>query len=269
MVDRVICYRPPSTIAATETDSGSGTNDGVVDVDAIADWLAARIDASVSVRDRFLEEHRTDDLAERFAEARVTSPYERDTGNTMLGTIRYEERALENPDREGGVLYDGGQIQRTLNSALPADERGLETLHVAVLDRAIGTWGAHDGRWHKRVNVLGQPALISVPGLYEAPAKPEVYYKEKQRHALLSGDAPPREVLENQVDGEFLVENDPRTTDALKGYVLQAYHYLQRGEAFCDREGCRLYNAHYHEGLIDAQLRDPEFCSEHARLYGT
>jgi len=252
MVEQVICYHAPTTVA---------------DVDAIADWLRARIDADVAVRDRFLEAHRTEDLAERFAEARVTAPYDRETGNTMLGTIRYEERALEHPEREGGVLYDGVQIQRALNAALPAAERGLETLHIPILDRVIGTWGDHDGRWHKRVTVLGQPALVSVPGLYEAPAKPEAYYKEKQRHALLSGDAPPREVLENQVEGDFLVADDPRTTDALCGYVLAAYHYLETGEAFCDREGCRLFNAHSHEDLIDAQLREPAFCSEHARLY--
>jgi len=69
-------------------------------------------------------------------------------------------------------------------------------------------------------------------GALRGPREAEDYYKEKQRHALLSGDAPPREVLENQVDGEFLVEDDPRTTDALKGYALQASHYLETGEAF-------------------------------------
>ncbi|WP_207588467.1 DUF7001 family protein [Halomontanus rarus] len=253
MIERVILYRAPTTVA---------------DVDEIADWLRDRLEATVTVRDRFLDVHRTDELAERFAEARVLSPHDPETGNTMLGTIRYEERALENPERGGGVLYDGGQIQRALNVALPEDERGLETLHVAVLDRAVGTWGDHDGRWHKRVNVLGQPAVVSVPGLYEAPAKPEEYYKEKQRHALLSGDSPPREVLENQVEGEFLIENDPRTTDALKGYVLQAVHYLETGEAFCESAACRLFNAHYHEDLIEAQLRDPAFCDAHARRYG-
>ncbi|APX95469.1 DUF7001 family protein [Natronorubrum daqingense] len=253
MVDSVILYRAPST---------------VVETDELGDWLESRIEGSVTVRDRFLDVHGNDELAERFAQVRVRSPHDRETGNTMLGTVRYEERALEDPEREGGVLYDGVQIQRALNAALPADERGLETLHLPILDRAIGTWGSHDGRWHKRVNVLGQPALVSVPGLYEAPAKPESYYKEQQRHAFLSGDTPPREVLENQVDGEFLIEDDPRTTDALKGYALQAYHYLETGEAFCDREGCRLFNAHYHEDLIDAQLREPLFCPDHDRVYG-
>ncbi|MEF8851771.1 MAG: DUF6775 family putative metallopeptidase [Haloarculaceae archaeon] len=258
-MDAVTLYRAPTTVA---------------DADAIADWLAARVDADVTVRDRFLSRYGTaegdadSDLAESFAETRVLSPDERETGNTMVGIVRYEERALENPERAGGVIYDGLAVQEILGGLLPADERGLGHLHVPLLDRVLGTWGDHDGRWHKRVNVLGQPGLVSVPGLYEAPAKPEQYYKEQQKHALLSGGAPPREVLENEVEGEFLVADDPRTTDALKGYVLQTYHYLATGESFCDDERCRLSNPHRQPGVVQAQLRDPEFCPEHAELYG-
>jgi hypothetical protein len=253
MVDSVTLYRAPTTEA---------------DIDEMAAWLRDRVAASVAVRDRFLEVHQSESLPETFAEARVRSPSERATGNTMLGTIRYEQRALDEPAREGGVLYDGAAIQRALNAQLPASERSLSHLHVAVLDRALGTWGDHDGRWHKRVSVLGQPALLSVPGLYEAPAKPEAYYEEKQRHSLLSGDPPPREVLENRVDGSFLVEDDPRTTDALAGYALQALDYLETGTAFCSDPSCRLYNAHTHEELIEAQLRQPAFCERHAAVYG-
>ncbi|MFB6143053.1 MAG: DUF6775 family putative metallopeptidase [Halorientalis sp.] len=250
--DRVTLYRAPSTAA---------------DADAIADWLAERVPATVAVRDRFLATHADEDLPEALAAARVLSPYERETGNTMLGVVRYEERALEDPERAGGVLYDGLAVQAALRRRLPADERGLDHLHVPLLDRALGTWGDHDGRWHKRVNVLGQPALVSVPGLYEGPAKPEAYYEAKQRHALLSGDAPPREVLEAEVEGEFLVADDPRTTDALKGYVLQAYHLLATGEAFCEEAGCRLANPHRQPGVVEAQLRDPAFCPVHAERY--
>ncbi|KYH27489.1 hypothetical protein HAPAU_01570 [Halalkalicoccus paucihalophilus] len=252
MVERLTLYRAPTTAC---------------EIEGIADWLRERIDAEVAIRERFLDLYGHDGLAERFAEARVLDPYDRETGNTMLGIVRYEERALKNPERAGGVLYDGLAVQRALNDALPAEERGLSHLHVPVLDRALATWGAHDGRWHKRVNVLGQPAPISVPGLYEAPAKPEAYYREQQRHALLGGDTPLREVLETEVDGEFLVEDDPRTTEALGGYVLSAYHYLRTGEAFCERPGCRLYNAHRQPELIEAQLRDPPFCARHAESY--
>ncbi|WP_336325386.1 DUF7001 family protein [Halovenus sp. HT40] len=252
MVEQVTLYRAPSTVA----DAGE-----------IAGWLDDRIEPSVDVRERFTATRADDELAEEFAKTRVLSPYDRDTGNTMLGIVRYEQRALDSPEQAGGVIYDGLAVQRLLGERLPDGERGLDHLHIVLTSRALGTWGDHDGRWHKRVNVLGQPALVSVPGLYEAPAKPESYYKEKQKHALVSGDTPPREVLESQVEGDFLVEDDPRTTDALKGYVLQAFHYLETGEGFCVTDGCRLANPHRQPGVIDAQLRDPEFCSKHNDLY--
>ena len=74
-------------------------------------------------------------------------------------------------------------------------------------------------------------------------------------------------MLENEVEGEFLIENDPRTTEALKGYALSAYHYLETGEAFCEHEGCRLYNAHRQPELIEAQLRGDDFCAKHVERY--
>jgi len=226
MVEHVTLHRAPTTPA----DSGE-----------IAAWLRDRIEPAVDIRERFTEEHGDGELAEGFAETRVLSPYERETGNTMLGIVRYEQRALDSPEQAGGVIYDGLAVQRLLGDRLPEGERGLDHLHIMLTSRVLGTWGDHDGRWHKRVNVLGQPALVSVPGLYEGPAKPKSYYKEKQKHALVSGSTPPREVLESQVEGDFLIEDDPRTTDALKGYVLQAVHYLETGESFCE-EGCRLAN---------------------------
>lgn len=248
MVGHISLYRAPTTVA---------------DADAIAGWLRERV-ADVSLEDRFLD-GADDDLAEAFARARVLSPYKRETGSEMLGVVRYEERALSNPERAGGVIYDGRAVQDALRERLPADS--IDHAHVILLDRVLGTWGAHDGRWHKRVSVLGQPALVSIPGLYEAPAKPKAYYEEQQRHAFMSGDTPPREVLETEVEGEFLIEDDPRTTDALKGYVLSAIHYLATGDAFCENERCRLSNPHRQPGVINAQLREPAFCPEHAELY--
>ena len=253
MVETVTLYRAPTTPA---------------DADAIADWLRDRVDAEVRVRDRLLGSVGDPDaLAGALAAARVTDPYDPETGTTLVGIVRYEERALEHPDRAGGVVYDGQAVGRALNARLP-DRQGLAHLHVPLLDRVLGTWGDHDGRWHKRVAVLGQPSPISVPGLYEAPAKPEAYYEAKSKRAMLTGDAPPREVLEAEIEGDFLVGDDPRTTDVLKGYVLAAYHYLETGEAFCADPDCRLYDAHRQPALLNAQLRGSAFCEGHAEQYG-
>ena len=274
---RVTLYRSP-TAAADGVEHHPSSGRVPVDADEIAAWLRERVHGEVTVRDPLLDHLRDADvdetdggpgagsLARAFAEARVLSPYDRETGTTMLGAVRYEERALDDPGRSGGVLYDGLAVRRALNARLPADPTDAH-LHVALTERALATWGDHDGRWHKRVSVLGQPSLVSVPGLYEAPAKPEAYYEEKGRHAMLSGDAPPREVLEAAVEGDYLVEDDPRTTEALKGYVLQAVDFVATGEAFCDDPDCRLYNAHRQEELVRAQLRDPPFCSRHAAAY--
>ena len=238
-----------------------------LEVDEIADWLQARLCLPVDTRGRFVESRVTDELVESFARARVRSPYDRETGSTMYGILRYEERVLDDPRRGGGVMYDGLALQRALNQLLSRDERGLEHAHIVFLDRVIGTWGDHDGRWHKRIVVMGHPAIVSVPGLAEAPAKPEEYYRRKQQSAMLTGDAPPRELLESELEEDVLVEHDPRTTEALKGYALSAIHYLETGESFCSNPQCRLSNPHRHEGVLEAQLTDPAFCEEHAALY--
>lgn len=238
------------------------------DVDEIGSWLEERLDQSIEIRERFFDLFRDDDLATDFARARVHSPFDRDTGSTMYGIIQYEERLLDHPERGGGVLYDGMAIQRTCNRLLPAEERAIGTPHIIALDRHLATWGDHDGRWHKRIAILGQPTLLSIPGLAEAPAKPEAYYQLKQRHALVSGDSPPREVLESAIDEDVIVPGDPRTTDGFKGYALAAVHLLETGEAFCSEPSCRLYNGHRHAEVIRAQFEPPEFCEDHREMYG-
>lgn len=254
MLEETYLYQAPST---------------VVEEAAVKTWLEAKTETPVRIRPRLLAGYdECSEVVSGFASARVLSPYRRETGNQMEGILRYERRAIASPDRAGGVLYDGQQLQTVLRSLLPEKERTLDRLHLILLDRPIATWGEHDGRWHKRISILGQPTLISIPGLYEAPAKPRAYYENKQRHAMAYGSTPPREVLESASEGAFLVEDDPRTTEVLVGYLLQAYHYRATGEAFCDSSTCRLFNAHRHPDMLEAQLGSPEFCDRHQDRYG-
>ncbi len=56
-------------------------------------------------------------------------------------------------------------------------------------------------------------------------------------------------------------------TEVIKGYLLQALFYHAAGDPFCPDENCRLFNAHWQEQLIRAQLGDgAELCSRHGAM---
>ena len=48
---------------------------------------------------------------------------------------------------------------------------------------------------------------------------------------------------------------------------MQAVFYSLTGNPFCEDKGCRLYNAHWQEDAIFAQLESGyEFCKEHTKF---
>jgi len=60
-------------------------------------------------------------------------------------------------------------------------------------------------------------------------------------------------------------------TEVIKGYIMQALFYYVVGDPFCDNHQCRLFNAHWQEDLIRAQLKTDadchsEFCSLHQKV---
>ncbi|MEE9365582.1 MAG: DUF6775 family putative metallopeptidase, partial [Dehalococcoidales bacterium] len=110
------------------------------------------------------------------------------------------------------------------------------------------------------------PSVISTTGIIEAPAKPREYYLLKQQYERL-GKAP--DELKERYRGRFIDYGDERLTEVAKGYAMQAVFYSLVGEPFCEDKGCRLYNAHWQEDLIFAQLESGyEFCPRHAELLG-
>jgi len=108
------------------------------------------------------------------------------------------------------------------------------------------------------------PSLISTSGLVEAPAKPREYYLLKQQYEKLGKDLTE---LKASFSRRFIDYGDKRLTEVAKGYVMQAVFYLLTGNPFCEDKGCRLYNAHWQEELIFAQLESEyEFCQRHTQL---
>jgi hypothetical protein len=158
-----------------------------------------------------------------------------------------------------GVVYDGVKIVSIFSELLPEEEFNLEWCHIVITNQLVSSWDTRDKRYHLRVGIYGFPSLLSVPGIIEAPAKPKEFYL-KLRLGIN------REIVKQEMKSRFIDYKDERLTEILKGYVLQALFFHLIGEPFCSFSYCRLYNAHWQEELICAQLEGEEFCEFHYKL---
>jgi hypothetical protein len=199
-------------------------------------------------------------LAEKFAGIKVVNPRQRKRDIPPLpGEIEYEQRRLVNRVRQPwGILYDAELFLEIYNALLPHEEVGMHVLHLAVTNQLFGTWDKADMRYHARTSIYGFPSILSTTGLVEAPAKSRTYYQSRQLGFS-------NELLDAHAQGEFLVHDDQRLTEVMKGYVLQALLYCLEGDPFCADRNCRLYNAHWQHELLHAQLYAPyELCLPHS-----
>ena len=203
-------------------------------------------------------------LARKIAETKV-----RDAMNPnlriepLLGEIEFERKLLLNSRlRLTGVLYDGFRLQAVTRELIPREELNVEHAHIVFTNRLFGTFDQGDGRYHAHVSVYGFPSLVSTTGIVEAPAKPKEYYTMRRGYAAL-GMAVPIEELKEKFRGRFIDYDDERLTEVIKGYVMQALFYHLKLDPFCDDMKCRLFNAHWQEEVLEAQLSQPEFCERH------
>lgn len=205
-------------------------------------------------------------LATDFARSKVRNPSSRDFDFAPLpGEVEFERRRLTDPEsRAWGILYDGLRMMDILHRLLPREERGLAHIHVVFTNQLFGTWDEGDQRYHARVCVYGFPSLLSTTGVVEAPAKPREYYLLKQQYASLGMQDAAAVGLHTEFQGRFIDHDDERLTDVMKGYVVQAILHGLHIDPFCEDKGCRLYNAHWQQELISAQIEGPyEFCPRH------
>ena len=197
-------------------------------------------------------------LAQAFAGARVRDlTAQEDTDTVSYGEVEYEKRRLlDTAIKALGILYDGQKLAAIYADVIGEDQLTVENVHVIFTNQLFGTWDDNDKRYHARVAVYGYPSLISTSGVVEAPARPREFYLKRRL-----GIDPIQ--LKEEFRGRFIDYDDPRLTTVLKGYVAQALFYHMTGDPFCQDKTCRLYNAHWQEELIEAQLTGDDFCSTH------
>jgi len=204
-------------------------------------------------------------LAHGFAQAKIRNPLKRELDFTPLpGEVDYERGRLAHHSQTFGIVYEGVRIMNLLRGIIPKEENNLSHLHIVFTNQLLATW--EEGRYHLRAAIYAFPCLISTTGIVEAPAKPREFYLLKQQYLAL-GLSDATALLEKEFKGKILEHNDPRLSEVMKGYVVQAVFHHLYGEPFCQDKNCRLYNAHWQEEVIWAQLESPyEFCPRHLKL---
>lgn len=203
-------------------------------------------------------------LAVGFAKARVHDPFKPVSDREPLyGELAYERRRLTVRGEAKGIVYDGFAVQTMLASMLNRDELNRNRLPVVFTNQLLATFDETDRRYHLRTILLCYPAIISTTGLVEAPAKPREFYLAREQFRALGLDAI-SPALASELRDRCLLPNDERLTEVAKGYALQAVFYAVFGEAFCNDPDCRLFNAHWQEELLHAQLDGAyELCPSH------
>ncbi len=250
-------------------------------VKKISDYLKERLSGvEIDIREEFFtyclshfspktREETINSLAKRTAQIRINNLSVQEISFEPLpAEIEYEKRKIEEPNHKSfGILYQGFELQRILAELIPKEEKELKHLHIIFTNQLFGTWSQGDGRYHARVSIYGFPTIISTIGLVEAPAKPKEYYLLKRKYHTLGMRENVVSDLKEKFQGRFIDYDDPRTTEVVKGYAMQALFYYLVGDPFCRDGNCRLYNAHWQEEMIHAQLKSPyEFCPFHQEI---
>jgi hypothetical protein len=188
---------------------------------------------------------------------------------TIDHTKGFQNKSFNNNDSFQGkdkclILLDGFELQRIYSDFISEDEMGLGHVHVIFKDSLISTYDDVTRRFHARTLICGTPSIISTTGIIEAPAKPRDYYFKMMLSDLLNLS---NKEIKTEFNERFIDYGDPSVFCAALGFAVQAvFYFLTDGDPFCIENTCTLYNSHWQEEMIRAQVKTPKFCEYHETL---
>jgi hypothetical protein len=213
--------------------------------------IDVRKSISISLPNDYPEKCRTID--------RTSTPY----------TNGFQNKSIYNNDSFQGkdkclTLLDGFGLQRIYSDFICEDEMEPEHVHIIFIDSLVATSDEVTRRFHARTLICGTPSIISTNGIIEAPAKPRDYYFKMMLSDLLNLS---NEEIKTKFNGRFIDYDDPSVFCAALGFAVQAvFYFLTDGDPFCIENTCTLYNSHWQEEMIRAQVKTPKFCEYHETL---
>jgi hypothetical protein len=194
---------------------------------------------------------------------RLINPVKRDERAIDSFALReFERRVMMGTAKPRGVPYEGLGLMAFYRNLIPEAERIFPEFHIIITDRLIMSWDEDESKYHARVVLFGIPSIISMSGLVEAPARAREYYIARQVADSIGIKNP---LAARSFSGDFLEFDDGRTPFVLRGYLLQCIFYAMTGNPFCSDRDCMLFNAHWQEEMLHAQIESGRLCAHHRR----
>jgi len=202
-------------------------------------------------------------MAGGFVDLRLIDAARRDAKVGDSFAVRdFEKRVIAGDSRARGVPYEGSGLMKLYQKSSGIIRGAPEKVSVVLTDRLIMTWSEDDLRYHARVAIFGFPCIVSTSGVVEAPARPREYYVARQMLEL-KGTVNPEAALVQQFSERYIDTDDERTAQILRGYLAQCLFYSHGLQPFCEDRNCILFNAHWQEEMIHAQVGSGRLCSPH------
>lgn len=235
-----------------------------IDISRLAEFLEKTFSTDIKVRKNIFT-YGNDSSAREVASCRIyktKKPFERHEPTD--DEVNFEKlNVVESFSADNIILYDGFELQKVISKLIPENERTFDKLHIAFTNKLTCTFDNNDFRYHGRAVIASNPSIISTTGIIEAPAKPSQYYFD-----LLSNFTKGVNIdsVKKKYQGTYLEYHDQKLSKIIEGYLMQAIFYYQTGEAFCENQDCRLFNAHWQKDLLHSQLEVGKLCEKHQQI---
>ena len=225
------------------------------------EFLSKIFPLQIEIKNNFFQ-NSDDYIFERIAKTQIFDLKKKFTEHNPTTQEILNEKEMHHEQIENAALHEGFEFQKLVTESIPWNE-DKKTLHVIFTDKIICTFDENTARYHARVWIGPNPAIISTTGIIEAPAKPKQYYYD------LMTNVSKKDIneIKEKYRGEFLEYHDIRISEIIEGILLQIIAHQETGEGFCDDINCRLFNAHWQKELLFSQVENKKICKKHKKLF--